>query len=205
MARETGGHTKAPCLERAVKRSFSSGSRCPDVENIRVLAKPASVLATKSMLTPCFVLYFSPWLPGFLFMPETLTTVVYSSAKINECIEFVELNRMAFYSGQKPRSALSWTTTVLSHQQQTINHNSHSSVKFNRNRIVHIQTVSHILYIIWGEHYKKKSDKQIMILLQATDAQRWWLPAWYTQNARTMHSQGANGGLLAQTVGKRQL
>lgn len=34
-------------------------------------------------------------------------TVAYSLAKISECIDFVELNGMAFYSGQKPKSTLS--------------------------------------------------------------------------------------------------
>lgn len=53
---------------------------------------------------PCFVLFTTA--RGFHSLPwALLSTVAYSLAKINECIDLVELNRMGFYSGPKPRSA----------------------------------------------------------------------------------------------------
>lgn len=100
-------------------------------------------------------------------MPRALVnTVAYSLAKINECIDFVELNRMAFYSGQKPKSALSWTlciTKILSlAANNRLNHNS-SSTQW-RNSIVCMQ--------FYREKLEKKK-KLNMALLWTRDMHHW--------------------------------
>lgn len=57
--------------------------------------------------TQAIMLFFPQAVIGFHCMLGALVkTVAYSLAKINEGIDFVELNRMAFYSGQKPKSTL---------------------------------------------------------------------------------------------------
>lgn len=65
------------------------------------------------------MLFFPQPVIGFhCVLGALVKTVAYSLAKINEGIDFVELNRMAFCSGQKPKSTLCWKYCVRKILQQ---------------------------------------------------------------------------------------
>lgn len=126
-----------------------------------------------------YVLFFHQPVIGFHCMLGPLVkTVAYSSAKINECIDFVELKRMAFYSGQKPKSTLFWkhcATKILSLAiSDKLNHNCYStqwnSTQFASN--AHNYTERH-----------GKNAKYSFLMNEYTSPS---LVGWYTQYARTI-------------------